>query len=106
MTFHGFREPREQAFLRRNLSVDDHFNKVNQFLNLLFIGRIFKFCLLTQLLKVWIVIDCCSVGCSNYRAISCPNIVNIALTLFGFFSALLGLSNIERFYFFLTFLEV
>ncbi|RGC31958.1 hypothetical protein DW882_10270 [Faecalibacterium prausnitzii] len=86
--------------------IHNHFNKVDQLLDLLLIWRIFSLCPITQFTKARLIVDGCCVGCSNYRAIRCADIVNSALVLFRFFPFFLDLGHIERFYLLLFLLEV
>lgn len=72
---------------------------------MLFVWCIFSFCPFPQFLKIRLVVDGRCIGCSNYRTVSCTDIINITLMLFGFFSLFLDFGHIERFYLFLLLLE-
>lgn len=91
--------------MRRNPVIYDHLNKVNQLLDLLFVRRVFSFCPLPQFLEIRLIVDGRRISRSDYRTVSCTDIINITLTLFSFFPSFLDFGHIERFYFFLMFLE-
>lgn len=75
MFFHHFREPCKQPLLNRDLIINNHLEKIKKLTHLLLVWRVFFFHSLTEFCDIRLVIDGCSIPCSNHRSVGNANIV-------------------------------